>query len=217
MSMNQKQPHLKIANLNEVNLISDSMILKKRTYAFTLDLFFIALINRVVMYTYINFLETFFYQLPISFQINVNSQIAKVNGLSMMVIFWGYFVFSYYMGEGRTPAKMLFGLKVHTANNLETSLSFKASVLRTAAYFICCFTGLFLIAIPFLRRDKKGLPDWISATHVMTEDQETAVHQHEDQGMKSFSNWNYSTDFPEDPISKKITENKEDVHSKNAA
>lgn len=209
MSMNQEQPHLELAHFTDVKSSSDPIILKKRTYAFTLDLFFIAVINKAIMYTYINFLETFFYQLPISFQMNINGQLAKANGISIMIIFWGYFVLSYYMGEGKTPAKMLFGLKVHSPHSSDNHLSFKASVLRTSAYFICCFTGVFLIAIPFLRRDKKGLPDWFSNTHVVTEDEIAVVQHHEDHGMRDVIKWNNSIPFPEDPISKRISEDKD--------
>jgi len=198
------------ANKNEITIphlitkprTSSKGLLKKRSYAFTMDLFFITLINKGIIFTYVNFLETYLYQLPSSFQMSINQKITQVNNLSLLFIFWGYFLFSYYMGEGKTPGKLIFGIKVHSPHRADDHLSFKEAFMRTGGYFVGCFTGMFLLAVPFLRKDAKGIPDFLSHTHVVSEDELEYIKSLEDHWVEDD---NVQSLFPEDPVSSKIS------------
>jgi uncharacterized RDD family membrane protein YckC len=158
----------------EDNLPQDDSILKKRSYAFAIDILFIVIINKGLMYTYISFLKNFFYQLTISSQLVLEENMTNVFSVSLFIVFWGYFFMSYYWAEGKTPGKQLFGLKVHSPNFKYTGeyrLSVMECFARTMGHLITClFYGLFLV-IPFITKSKKGIPDWISQTTIVTDEQ----------------------------------------------
>jgi uncharacterized RDD family membrane protein YckC len=197
---------LTIPHLTTKPRTTSKELLKKRSYAFTMDLFIITLINKGIIFTYVNFLETYLYQLPTSFQLSINQKISQLNNLSLLLVFWGYFLFSYYMGEGRTPGKLIFGIKVHSPHRGDDHLSFKEAFMRTGGYFIGCFTGMLLLALPFLRKDSKGIPDFLSHTHIVCEDELEYIKSLEDHWVEDE---NLHMLFPEDPISAIISkENK---------
>lgn len=158
----------------EENLPEDDAILRKRSLAFAADLLFVGVINKGLMYTYISFLKTFFYQLSLKSQLILEAKMANIFSVSLFVVFWGYFFMSYYWAEGKTPGKHIFGLKVYSPNfkyNGEYHLSIRECFARTMGYFINCLSyGLFMV-IPFLTKSKKGIPDWLSQTSIVTDEQ----------------------------------------------
>ena len=147
--------------------MSRPKFLKKRVYAFSFDLFLVALISKMVIYTYLNFMSSFFVQMPFIIQSKINQGIPTVHALTLMTTFWAYFFFSYYLAEGRTPGKIIFSLKVQSNDHHEADLSFKESFLRTLGYFLCYMSGVVLFLLPFFNRSSKGLGDWISNSHVL--------------------------------------------------
>ena len=158
----------------EANLPPDNKILRKRSYAFVTDLFIIGLINKGLMYTYISFLKTYFYQLTMKTQLLLESKMYDVHFVSLGIVFWGYFLMSYYWGEGKTPGKHIFGLKVHSPGfkySSELHLTLRECFARTLGYFINCLTAGSLFAISFITTNSKGLPDWLSQTSVVTDEQ----------------------------------------------
>ncbi|MCO4794728.1 MAG: RDD family protein [Bacteriovoracaceae bacterium] len=185
MSGNQNLPTIipfpRVNKNPEARLPGDSDFMRKRVYATTLDLFFVGLINKALMFTYLNFMKSFYYQLPFSFQYKLENGIVNISTLSLFVVFWGYFMMSYYWGEGRTPGKMLFGLKVHSMNfkyHGQYHLTLAESFKRTAGYFFCYLSFGLLYGIAFLTPDRKGLPDWFSNTMVVTDDQMSFIDGH---------------------------------------
>ncbi len=160
----------------EKTMPKDPNLLKKRVYSFTADLVVIALINKGLMYTYISFLKTYFYQLPLKTQFLLESKVYSIHSVSLLLVFWGYFIISYYWGEGKTPGKLLFGLKVYSPsfkNTAEYHLTLKESFSRTMGYFLCYLTFGLLFGIAFFTKNKKGIPDWLSHTSIVSDEQMT--------------------------------------------
>lgn len=140
------------------------LILKKRTYAFTVDLLFISLLNKVIIQSYGMFLKTFFYHLSKPEQLQILQGLDKVFLGVLTTIFMGYFVISYYMGEGQTPGKVLFGLKVHSKNS--EPLPLISCINRTIGYVVCHASFLLLYGLPFITKKGLGVQDWLSGTYV---------------------------------------------------
>lgn len=174
----------------ESSLPKDPTILKKRIYSFTTDLFFIALINKGLMFTYMSFLKTYFYQIPLRTQMILENKMDHVHSLSMLIVFWGYFMMSYYWGDGKTPGKIVFGLKVYSPSFKHTGevhLSLRESFARTMGYFLCYLPWGALFGISLFTKDHKGIPDWLSKTMVVSDEQMAYIDQEY-----------FSTDFQQD-------------------
>lgn len=166
---------LSMNNPHNVDILFDPKaiekgLLKRRTYAFTLDLFAVALINKGILIAYTNFLQSFFYQLPIHAQQSIIGEIPKASFFTLTAVFFSYFLMSFYLGEGKTPGKLFFGLRVYSPKKLQDTLTLKESSLRSLGYFLCYATGLFLFLAPFMRKDRKGVPDWFSGTQTISEE-----------------------------------------------
>ena len=165
----------------EARLPHDNDFMKKRVYATTLDLFLIGLINKAMLFTYLKFMKSFYYQLPFSLQYRLESGLVSISMLSLFVVFWGYFMLSNYWGEGRTPGKILFGLKVHSPSfkyHGQYHLTLYEAFARTAGYFFCYASFGLLYGIAFITPDRKGIPDWFSGTQVVTDEQMEFIDKH---------------------------------------
>lgn len=150
--------------------LDKKQLLKSRTYAFTLDLAFVLILNKAVTLSYTNFIRTIFYQLAPQTQHKILLSFEYVQFSTLWIVFWSYFVLSYYLGEGKTPGKMIFGIQTFSEKSRE-GLTLSESLIRTMGHFVCMITGLFLFALPYLRKDQKSLADIISETWVSKESQ----------------------------------------------
>ncbi|TNF27276.1 MAG: RDD family protein [Deltaproteobacteria bacterium] len=165
----------------EARLPHDGDFMKKRVYATTLDLFLVGLINKAMLFTYLNFMKSFYYQLPFSLQYRLENGLVSISTLSLFVVFWGYFMLSYYWGEGKTPGKMLLGLKVYSPSfkyHGQYHLTLFEAFARTAGYFFCYASFGLLYGIAFMTPDRKGIPDWFSGTQVVTDEQMEFIDKH---------------------------------------
>ena len=185
------------------NLVSQKprpATLKARFYAFVIDLVFILVISRTFLFGFVSFVEHF----VLEFNGPIKSRVMSIDPLIFMATFWPYFFLSLYLGEGATPGKFTMGLRVHSTHKKDTHLSFTEAFSRTMAYFFCYFSGGFLLAIPYLNRQRKGLPDWLSHTHVVSLEELRARKELESTPVVlSFKKWE---PFPEDPVSKKLSQ-----------
>lgn len=152
------------------NLPNDE-ILKKRVYAFFLDLIFISLLNRAIIYSYLNFIDRYLPYVNQDIKARVLTNFSKINFPIYMLVFLSYFMISYYISNGKTPAKVIFGLKVHGKDILNDNISLRESFLRASCYLIGTTFGFFILAIPLFKNNRKGIPDIISNTEVYTEEQ----------------------------------------------
>lgn len=166
---------LETKDSSQINTLSNSLpeddILKKRTYAFFLDLVFISILNKTIIYTYINFLDYYLPHINPEAKRSILSEFGKIQLPIYTIVFICYFFVSYYISNGKTPAKVIFGLKIHGKDILNDNISFREASLRATCYYLATIFGLFLLAIPLFRKNRKGIPDIISNTDVYTETQ----------------------------------------------
>ena len=139
-------------------------LLRKRTYAFTVDLFMIVVINKLLGSIFINILSSFFYHLSIYDQKRVYFQLPLLYTALLLSVFMGYFIAAYTLGQGQTIGKLIFSLKV--SGSKQGCPTFIEALSRTIGYFFCYMTGVVLFALPYFRKDSKGIPDFISQTSV---------------------------------------------------
>ena len=92
-----------------------------------------------------------------------------------MSLTFAYFSIFYYVTDGRTMGKTLFGLKVVSPMG---EMSLKQSMQRAFAYFTCAIFGSFLFALSFVRKDNKSLADIFSGTSVVFESEAQNISIH---------------------------------------
>lgn len=139
-------------------------ILKKRVYALTTDFFIIVVSNYFFMASFTHFLRTMFFSFPLRAQIFLIQKLAVVSSISLMSLTFAYFSIFYFVTNGRTMGKTLFGLKVVSPTG---ELTIVQSMKRAFAYFTCAMFGSFLFALSFIRKDDLSLADIMSGTTVM--------------------------------------------------
>lgn len=139
-------------------------ILKKRVYAFTTDLGIVITVNYFMMAAFNQFIQTVFFHFPFKAQMFLINKLAMMTSISLMSLTFAYFSLFYFMTNGRTMGKSLFGLQVKNADGEELTLN--QSMLRAIAYFTCAITGSFLFALSYIRKDQKSLADVFSGTMV---------------------------------------------------
>lgn len=150
--------------------VNKQQLFRHRVYAFTFDMFMVGLTSKLVMFTYTSFLRTFFHQLRFQVQDTLAKGVPLIHLSVLMAVFFSYFFISYYTSEGKTLGKMMFGLRVYSPTHPRTALTLSESFKRTMGYLVCYVTGLFLFALPLVRSDRRGLPDFFSNTEVTFED-----------------------------------------------
>ena len=181
-------------------------ILRRRTFSFFLDLFCILLTTRLLMASYISYLKTFMYLMGDKSQHLLTSQMHKVEFSIITVVFFGYFFLSYYMGSGKTPGKILFRLRVVPSDNPTSLLTFKQSMKRTFGYMFCYLTGFVLFSIPYFKKDRSGIPEMLSGSKVLTEDefamakQEALIKEQEVQTSETQIELDFSQPVPSNII-----------------
>ena len=129
-------------------------------------MFIITISNYFIVASFTDFLKTVFFHFPIQTQLLLISKLATMTSVSLMAITFAYFSIFYYVTNGQTMGKTLFGLKVVAENGELTLLQ---SMQRAFAYFACAMTGSFLFALSFIRKDHKSLADVLSKTTVMAD------------------------------------------------
>jgi uncharacterized RDD family membrane protein YckC len=150
--------------------------LMTRMQAFLTDIFFLLVLRIGVMGAYSDFAKTFFSQYaPEKYDLMIENMVA-MEPMIGLVLFYGYFTFFYYVTQGKTPGKAIFKLTVISNDYLEGNLYHKAPTLKEAffranGYMMCYATAGLLFLLPFLRKDKRGLQDMVSATSVIDDKQ----------------------------------------------
>lgn len=142
-------------------------LLRKRVYAMTTDLFIVTATNYFLMAAFTNFVRTVFFHFPLKAQIFLVHKFSTMTSVAMMSLMFAYFSLFYFVTNGRTMGKTIFGLKVVNADHSELTLL--QSMKRAFAYFTCTMFGSFLFALSFIRKDQKGLADLFSSSSVVLE------------------------------------------------
>jgi uncharacterized RDD family membrane protein YckC len=161
-----------------------SRILNKRIFAFFVDLGVIYFLKFFSLILYLKTIGFFLTALPIENKEKLFTNINLLNNYLFIVIFTGYFLSCFFITNGRTLGKFLFNLKLVTSGEDETALD--QYLIRTFTYLFCYLNGIFLLLIPLVTKDEKGLPDWLSGTMV-TNDNEKRIKQSEYNQNEAFN------------------------------
>jgi uncharacterized RDD family membrane protein YckC len=139
-------------------------LLSKRLYAFNIDLIMIMMIEKSLMNLYAINTK----QLAVFNPLHINNLLMKpLDTLLLTITIISYFTCSYYMFNGKSVGKALFGLRVFSKYHKE--ITFYDSFRRALGYFTCMIPMNLLFAIPFVNKSAKGLPDWLSETEIVTD------------------------------------------------
>ena len=148
-------------------------LLKKRVYALTVDFFIVVVTNYFFMASFTNFVKTIFFHLSLRSQMFLITKLSMLSSVSLISLTFAYFSLFYFVTNGRTMGKTLFGLKVETKDQSEMTLV--QAMQRSFAYFTCSMLGSFLFALSFVRKDNKSLADLFSGTTVAFDQKEVAT------------------------------------------
>lgn len=152
-------------------MFTKDVMLKKRVYAMTMDLFIVTATNYFLMASFTNFVRTVFFHFPLKAQIFLIHKFSMMTSVAMMSLMFAYFSLFYFVTNGRTMGKTMFGLKVVNAD--QSDLTLPQSMKRAFAYFTCVMLGSFLFAMSYIRKDQKSLADLFSGSSVALDAHET--------------------------------------------
>ena len=143
----------------------------KRINAFVTDLLFIQIFQKMAIFSYIEFVNQSLFSVPFGIKANLIGNLEQMRTSTMFFCYFSYFLVGSYLFDGKTIGKALFGLRVINTHEDEKGLSFRDSFLRSVGYTI----AYVMVFLPFLASifssSGKGLPDYISQTEVMTDEQ----------------------------------------------
>jgi uncharacterized RDD family membrane protein YckC len=161
-----------------------SKLLNKRIYAFIVDLGVIYFLKFFSLILYLKTIGFFLTALPIENKEKLFTNITLLDKYLLIVIFTGYFLSCFFITNGRTIGKFLFNLKL--VSKKEDEILLDQYLIRTFTYLFCYLNGLFLLLIPLVTKDGKGLPDWLSGTMVIN-DNEQRIKQSEYNQNEAFN------------------------------
>lgn len=144
--------------------------MKRRAMAFGVDFILFSVIKLGLISAYAHFMRTFFYQMPFPLQQKVTLGVYATNFALSMTLFWGYFIFCYWMCEGKTFGKYLFELRVVSQAKEENHLTLPEIIARTFGYFAAFMSFGALFLINFVREDKQGVADFLSRTKTIPDE-----------------------------------------------
>jgi uncharacterized RDD family membrane protein YckC len=162
MSLN----HIHITTPEHVSLNFKIAGLGSRATANIIDWFILVLINAAVSFSLIRISKEHPpYSLPLP--ATVSSYVAATMIVLLFLLLWGYFVFFEYFGSGRTPGKMLIGIRVIQDNG--QSITFLTSAVRNLFRIIDFLPALFLLGILmiFFNSQHKRIGDLAAGTLVV--------------------------------------------------
>ena len=151
--------------------------LKKRTFAFFLDFTAITFLFKSLLYLYKSFLWEIT-ETSLQMQREMMADMYLLEFPVFTIVFCSYFALSYFMSEGKTLGKIIFGLQISTNN--QKRLELKHCLLRSIGYYFCYLPMAVLFIIPFIRSDQRGIPDWLSGTSVSLnkkQDKKTTIEE----------------------------------------
>ncbi|MFZ4712404.1 MAG: RDD family protein [Bacteriovoracaceae bacterium] len=144
--------------------------MRRRVLAFCVDLYAILVVKIMMTLAYTSFFKSFFFQLPQYKQKQMLEGIQVLDLGTTPVIFFTYFVVSYFSGEGKTLGKLMFKLTVvNPALKNDYFPNLKQSFMRAIGYCACYLSLGTLFFLPFIRKDRKSLSDLFSNTSVLAD------------------------------------------------
>lgn len=157
-------------------------LLRQRIYAFSIDLFAILALNKVMTLIYMWYLKKFSWPLFRAFS-DSPQLVQETEIITLFLLYINYFFVSLYLSQGKTLGKTLIGLKIVDKES-PGKIGLTQSFLRSFGYTLCYLGGLVLFTLPFLNRKQKGVPDWLSHTQVISEKQWEQVQEFHSRQLK---------------------------------
>ena len=142
--------------------------LRKRFYAFILDIYIVVFANKALTFIWLSFVNNFISNISTSPKVSSMAFQSQTTQLSLAIMFFSYFFFSYYLGNGQTLGKAFFKLKVVKSHDVTEPLSALDCFGRSIGYVFANLLFFLPLVINFLRHDQKGVQDFISQTHVIS-------------------------------------------------
>lgn len=174
--------------------------LKRRAYAFIVDLYAIVFINKFMAFTWNSAVNNFISNLAFGKYEAAKRITSGIETISLPIIIASYFFFSYYLNDGRTFGKMLFNLKVYS-NNKNSQLTVLEALSRSVSYILYSYFFYLPFIINFLRKDMKSITDYVSQTTVMSDEEHSIL-----ESLEEDTSAVHQLDmFPEDPVSNRIS------------
>lgn len=160
-------------SLNQVHITTPEQVsinfkiagLGSRASANIIDWVILILINVGITFSLIKFSEAYPNTDPLSEA--ASSYLTAIMIVLLFLLLWGYFVFFEFFSSGRTPGKMIVGIKVIQDNG--QSITFLASAVRNLFRIIDFLPVLFLLGIImiFLHSRHKRIGDLAAGTLVI--------------------------------------------------
>ncbi len=182
----------------KINQVPNSLTkgkLKKRFYAFCTDLFFIGIIQKALVLSYMVFVNDSFFKAPARVKEVLVDNLYQMRLQTLVFTFFSYFLISLYLGHGKTIGKTIFNLRVVSHEGDPYELSFMESFMRTMGYTTCYVAYSILFALVFLRKDERGIPDLFSQTEVLTDEEFEALQHKEEELQGSLTEENDQLDL----------------------
>lgn len=148
--------------------------LRARFYAFGIDLFAIALIQKALIISYFGFINAYFFSLSDSSLILMKNNIRSVELPLMLVSFWSYFFISVYATSGKTFGKMIMNLEIYSPTD-DAPPCIWQSIIR-ATVLTCSYLLIIPMSFPLFNKKRMSLADLISQTIILHESDSKAQY-----------------------------------------
>ena len=150
-------------------------VLIKRGVAFIVDLLTISLLNTAIATGFALYINSYLTPVNALQKMNLLQGNIVLHSLVFLSVYFGYFLYSTFILNGKTLGKIVMGLRVvndsfyRSQSDLNPAVTLKAALNRSVGYLLCYFSfGTFFI-FNFSSEDKRGLSDFISGSRTVTD------------------------------------------------
>jgi uncharacterized RDD family membrane protein YckC len=154
---------------------NDGTVLIKRGIAFVVDLLTISLLKTAMTASFAIYLNSYLTPVNRLAKIELSQGNIAIHALVFLSVYFGYFLYSTFIMNGKTLGKIVMGLTVvndlfyRSKSELNSDVSFNAAFKRSVGYLLCYFSfGTFFI-FNFSSEDKRGLSDFISGSRTVSD------------------------------------------------
>ena len=173
-------------------------LLKKRLFAFSIDLMAIGIFEKVALLTLKMTVSGMLLHASSKVQAGLSPAIRSFELPMLIACYFGYFFTCLLLTNGHTLGKAIMNLKVHRPGEPNSPLTPYEALMRTTGYLVCYLSAGLLFLLPFLNRSKKGIPDWISGTVVSDEEYLEEISRLQAPALHLVTSTQLTL-FPEDP------------------
>ena len=164
----------------------DRKMIRKRFYAFFVDLFIVGVTSKVLLLTYMLFIESKLRFIPLNYKRSLYENMKVVHFPLIMTLFFGLYFLSLYIGQGLSPGKAVMKVRVVSNKDPLHGLTIFEAFMRSIGGLACYMSICTLFVFSLFNKEGKGLPEWISGTHVISEEKYQEMHNQKEKPQKTF-------------------------------